>query len=616
MKGKNILFCTLFFCCILGIQTLNAQLVEEASITANEANFKMISPNSYLMEMAGPNDYYFRQEIEHTNSISLSNVDKEGRKFPDGTYRMQVTPIITLSETVRQELAELRKENDPEKIAAFRLANELPEEVNVYNISFSILNGQFVSPDRREAKGLDMSKMTGMLWEQDLWEQDHPVLYASLNNIDMEYGKPVMATSNALPLATDNTPMSEDDQVFLDDVIVSGSICVGLDCSNGESFGFDTQRLKENNLRIHFSDTSTSASFPSNDWRIRINDSTNGGGNYFAIEDASGSKTPFLIEAGAPTNSLYVDDGGRIGAGTSTPVVEIHSKNGDSPTLRLEQDGSSGFTPQTWDVAGNEANFFVRDVTNGSKLPLKIKPNAPTSSIFVEGTTGDIGMGTESPDGALHVRRSNGTAFFKVEETNGTSAFRYLLNLSNNAGGGMAFQLTNGSHSIDFNNTGAAGSEQFRINHVDGDPQELSLDRDGNLTVTGTVTTATQTIPDYVFEDDYNLLSLEELKAYIEKENHLPNIPSASDFEERGMRVDISLFQMKLLEKIEELTLYTLQQQETIEQQAEEISDLNNQLTKMESLETQLAELIQKVSTLDKAQNSSDSSEKAVEEKE
>jgi hypothetical protein len=69
-----------------------------------------------------------------------------------------------------------------------------------------------------------------------------------------------------------------------------------------------------------------------------------------------------------------VDDGGRVGLGTSTPVVDLHVVSGDSPTLRLEQNGSSGFTPQTWDVAGNETNFFVRDVTHSSNLPFRIRP--------------------------------------------------------------------------------------------------------------------------------------------------------------------------------------------------------------------------------------------------
>lgn len=81
-------------------------------------------------------------------------------------------------------------------------------------------------------------------------------------------------------------PFSADaDQVFLDDVIVDGSLCVGLDCINNEVFGFDTIILKENNLRIFFNDTSTSASFPTNDWGIQANDSSDGGENYFAIID-------------------------------------------------------------------------------------------------------------------------------------------------------------------------------------------------------------------------------------------------------------------------------------------------------------------------------------------
>lgn len=185
------------------------------------------------------------------------------------------------------------------------------------------------------------------------------------------------------------------DQVINDDLIVTFSTCTGNDCVNGESFGFDTLRLKENNLRINFQDTSTSASFPTNDWRIVANDSSNGGANYLAIEDSSAGRIPFRVEAAAPANSLVVEADGDVGIGTLDPVVNIHNVEGNTPTLRLEQDGSSGFTPQTWDIAGNEANFFIRDVTNGSKLPFKIKPGAPTSSIFVA-ADGDVGIGTES----------------------------------------------------------------------------------------------------------------------------------------------------------------------------------------------------------------------------
>ncbi len=77
------------------------------------------------------------------------------------------------------------------------------------------------------------------------------------------------------------------DQVIADDLIVQGSGCLGGDCASGEVFGFDTVRLKENNLRMHFEDTS-GAGFAANDWRFIFNDTGAGGSNYFALEDATG----------------------------------------------------------------------------------------------------------------------------------------------------------------------------------------------------------------------------------------------------------------------------------------------------------------------------------------
>ena len=208
------------------------------------------------------------------------------------------------------------------------------------------------------------------------------------------------------------------DQVILDDLIVDGSACIGVDCVNGESFGFDTLRLKENNLRIRFQDTSTSSSFPSSDWQLTANDSNNGGANKFSIDDITSGSTPFTVSGSAPNDSLFIRSNGFVGFGTSVPLVDIHTRTGNTPTLRLEQDGTSGFTAQSWDVAGNESGFFIRDATNGSTLPFRIRPSAPNSSIDIA-NDGDVGIGTTSPAARLHVQEtsSNSTGILVNKNT-------------------------------------------------------------------------------------------------------------------------------------------------------------------------------------------------------
>jgi len=209
-----------------------------------------------------------------------------------------------------------------------------------------------------------------------------------------------------------NLPVHAD-QKIQDDLVVVGSICAGFDCATGEAFGFDTIRLKENNLRIRFIDSSSSSSFPTRDWQITINDSANGGVNKFSIENLDNETVPFTILDNAPNNSIYVAASGNVGFGTTTPLVDLAVKSGNSPTIRLSQDGSSGFAEQEWDIGGNETNFFVRDVTFGSQLPLRIVPSAPNGSLHIA-ADGDVGFRTTTPDGQFdvaHVSDANNHAF-------------------------------------------------------------------------------------------------------------------------------------------------------------------------------------------------------------
>jgi len=365
--------------------------------------------------------------------------------------------------------------------------------------------------------------------------------------------------------------MAQADQQILDDLIVGGSICAGLDCSNGESFGFDTIRLKENNLRIRAMDTSNSASFPTNDWQLTFNDSGNGGQNKFSIDDIDGGRTPFTIEASAPSHSLYVDDGGRIGLGTSTPVVELHVVNGDSPTLRLEQDGSSGFTPQTWDVASNETNFFVRDATNGSRLPFRIRPSAPSNALFID-TDGDVGLGTASPNAALHVASGNlnvangdltvagdGTSGGALTVSNAGTA-QVVLSDSSDAGPDLKMVLAAGTFRLSFAGTGNAEMELF-------DNGNMIIP--GNLITTGGGGACTVADPcDAVFDPEvYQVPSIEEHAAKMWADKHLPAVGPTGP----GIPVNVSEKMLRMLNELETAHIY-------IEQLNSRISELETRL--------------------------------------
>ena len=219
----------------------------------------------------------------------------------------------------------------------------------------------------------------------------------------------------------ENGPAKPLDVLHYDDVIITGSLCVGFDCVNGESFGYCTIKLKENNLQLCFEDTSV-GSFPTNDWKIQINDTTSGGASYFTLWDTDGGRRPFTIEAGAPAHSLYVEDYGRVGLGTSIPYVELHIVDGDSPTVRLDQDGSSGWTAQRWDLCGNETNFFIRDVTNGSKLCFRMQPSTPSNTICTR-STGYVGFGTWSPAYKVEAETTGENCAFVADRTDGATIY-------------------------------------------------------------------------------------------------------------------------------------------------------------------------------------------------
>jgi len=142
--------------------------------------------------------------------------------------------------------------------------------------------------------------------------------------------------------------------------------------------------------------------------------------------------------------------------------------------------------------------------------------------------------------------------------------------------GPLAFQLDDTSVAGFWNFAVATGESEFRLSRSGTGVTELLLDSSGNLTIQGVCSEgASGSCADYVFEPDYELLTLDELGAFIAEEKHLPNVPSTAEIQEQGLNVQ--KFQGRLLEKIEELTLYTLAQEETIRALEQRLQALESQ---------------------------------------
>ncbi len=95
-------------------------------------------------------------------------------------------------------------------------------------------------------------------------------------------------------------------------------------------------------------------------------------------------------------------------------------------------------------------------------------------------------------------------------------------------------------------------------------PGNALLTVDGKIHANELIVKVNDPVPDYVFDDTYNLRTLKEVERYISENNHLPEIPSAGEIQRDN--IDIAKMNMLLLKKVEELTLYLIQNEKRIKE--------------------------------------------------
>jgi hypothetical protein len=490
------------------------------------------------LTVSGPGGVWVRQEFGPGEPPSFSALDQHGSRYPDGSYTYELRVVPHVRRGFDEDLAIARQAGDTERIA--ELQREVTPDRLLMSGSFAIHQGSFVAP---------------------------------ATNPESE---------PTPPAAGGLRPITAAQHVINDDLVVDGTACIGYACvADSDDTNFNSVTLKGDLLNLIFEDTVGGVT-SSRDWLIRTG--TIGGDNFDIVDLGSGN-TPFFIQGGAPANALSVlsngnvwISSGNVGVGTVAPGAKLHLFG----LQNTDVFASAGTDP----TSGPAFNFGYGGASFGRGAGfLNARPDAsataPNPSLrfltanverMIITNTGNVGIGTSFPDAKLDIA-SGEVRLPRGSAGAGFTHFNFIGDGKNYIRGTTIIADNGGSVGI------GTTSPASKL-HVNGGDIRVS---GGSFIDDGVTLNA----PDYVFEPDYELMPLDELAAFVRQERHLPNVPKAAEIKQSGL--NLSQFQMRLLEKIEELTLYTLEQQQALSAQTaaldkleEENAALHERLTALE----------------------------------
>ncbi|MEH0152564.1 hypothetical protein V6R21_00380 [Limibacter armeniacum] len=175
---------------------------------------------------------------------------------------------------------------------------------------------------------------------------------------------------------------------------------------------------------------------------------------------------------------------------------------------------------------------------HGQDGDIAIKNRSGQLNIHLNGERASIKLGGDHEDGDLTLFNSSGQT---------------TIHLSGNSG-----DLTLGGR-------GANGNLTIKDDH--GNDKIKMFGSSGRIQVNGT----NLNVPDDVFDTNYNLQTLQELEGFIQTHKHLPDIPNEDKITKEGL--DLPEFTLQLLRKVEELTLYIIQQNQELQKIKSQLND-------------------------------------------
>lgn len=220
-----------------------------------------------------------------------------------------------------------------------------------------------------------------------------------------------------------------------------------------------------------------------------------------------------------------------------------------------------------WDVGNVSVTLHLKYEAAANTLLFSSNPIGTGSGSGDSGNNGDGNTGTTTAQDELILGKDNKQFIFstQAQQPNDPPVVFIAPKLPDGTGFDYGKQITlthNGDLLLSTGNLGIGTSEpQFKLD-VNGTihARELLVDLDNGA--------------DFVFDENYPLRSLEEVSDFIQTNKHLPEIPPAADM--IGTGLSMGEFQIKLLQKIEELTLYVIEQNKQLKAQQEEINKLKH----------------------------------------
>jgi hypothetical protein len=305
----------------------------------------------------------------------------------------------------------------------------------------------------------------------------------------------------------------------------------------------------------------------------------------------------FSINSGR-NKVLNANHNGNIGIGTIAPNFKVDilgnlnlgfdnsSTSGYSSKLYF---GANAATDALWLAkfagANSEAHLRVNlgSAASNNKFSIGNASGSSWKSAFEVNANGNVSIGT-----------TQSTSLFSVDSTHGVKLSIGNLNWSK-----TAILTTTSLDGIDYTDITvpslSSNNARLRLSSTGGIGIGVDvIDTAYSLMVKGKIKSKglkvqTSGWADYVFNNNYKLNSLEYLEAYVNKNKHLPEIPTANEVIRDG--VDVGDMQVKLLKKVEELTLYIIEQNKRINELEKNNKVLKQQNTNVDVLSQQIADL-------------------------